>query len=148
VRGTSFYGGNPATSLAAAEDRIDATFGIVSLLCGFALQAVGYVLNLWHGDDAASSLGRAMTAIVLFLAVVAIAYGTWRKSRPYRLRKLLVEMAHWRAGNIYEGPQRNPVPYALPLFAWAGSLGIERRPDEDNVEWAKRAIKDQRRQAW
>lgn len=86
AQGSSYWGTNYAANLAAAEDRIDARFGIGSLLLGFALQALGYVLDLAKDDGAVSSWCRAWTAIALLATVVVVVFLTWRVTRRRRLR--------------------------------------------------------------
>lgn len=141
MRSTSYWGTNYAAGFAAAGDRVDATFGVTSLLVGFTLQGVGYVLALAVGGDTSSSAGHALTALLLVVAAMLTTLQFWRATRRRRFCALLIEMAHWRAVSLTEQPVRDPVTLALPLVTWAFMLGEARAADdEDDVVYVKRVF--------
>ena len=51
LRGTTFYGNSDSESFSAAEDRVDAWFGVGVLILGYALQAVEVRAQGWRVKD-------------------------------------------------------------------------------------------------
>jgi len=137
-RNTAYWGSNAPSGFAAAEDRTDGQFGVASLLFGFVLQALGYVLDLAGGASGEHSTGRALTALALLVIAVCVTLATWRGVRPRMLRALLAEMAHWHATSADKPPTRRPLADADQLASWAPGLGNLRQDDEDNWTYAKR----------
>ena len=64
----------------------------------------------------------------------------WHYTRSGRLRKLLVEMAHWRVQHVHEPLQRDPLPNAQKLAGWAVFLKEARTDEEDDSSYAKRVF--------
>jgi hypothetical protein len=141
ARTTGFYGSNHAESFSAAEDRVDAWFGVGVLIVGYFLQAVGYVLELAADNDVRNSGARAVTAALLLVVTILAAWLAWRWTRSRRLRKVLIEMAHWRAPNVRQPPDRDPLPNAERLAAWAEYRGKARDDAEDDRSYVKRVFR-------
>lgn len=140
-RHTSYLGTNAPSAYAAAEDRVDGQLGVASLLLGFLLQAVGYVLTLAHGEAPTYSAGRALTALALLAVAVVLALGVWRRIRPRLLHSLLVDMAHWTVTRATEPPVRQSRADPTALASWAAIGGEARRDGEDDRTYAKRVFR-------
>ena len=142
MRITSFWGAgmDPASGFAAAEDRVDGSFGVWVLVAGFGLQALGYVLDLAGGSSSAHSTARALTALALLVAGVVVTLGAWRLARPHLLRAVLVEVAHWEATNVTEPPTRRDVANPSALSGFAFAMGERRHDGEGDWDYAKRVF--------
>src|SRR4051812_37136264 len=97
MRHTTHWAHGASAARPAAEDRIDATFGVTYLFVGFVLQAIGYVLDLAGVTTvSADSTPRTITALVLLAAAILVAFGAWHVSHERLVRRLLLEMAYWQ----------------------------------------------------
>jgi hypothetical protein len=141
MRNASYWASNAPSALASAQDRIDGLFGVGSLLLGFMLQALGYVLDLAGvGTTTADSSARTLTALGLLTVAVVLALGAWRLSHNGLLRVLLTEMAYWQPTRADEAPTRQDRANPTNLAYWAHNLGDPRRPGEDDWAYAKRVF--------
>jgi hypothetical protein len=140
LRNTSYWGSDAPSGLAAAEDRIDGQFGVASLLVGFALQALGYLLDLARSDTSEHTTGRTLTALGLLIVAVALAWVTWRLTHRWLVRRLLIEMAHWQPTRSDEPPTRQDRANPTNLVGWGANMGELRREGEDDWAYAKRAF--------
>lgn len=113
----------------AGRDFIDGTFGLVSLIFGFLLQAVGYALLL--GREMNDPIGRsaALTGTLFLVAAGAFTLLAWLAARERLLKRYLVRVARYdNAGNPRDFPD------LLELTHFAQGLGEERRPDEYEMD--------------
>lgn len=109
----------------AGTDFVDGVFGLASLVVGFTLQAVGYVLLL--GRSSSPDVGwRSAVAAVGFVALgVAIPLVAWRFAGVAMRRRYFIQLA------CYDNMgQKHELPELADLAAYAEILGEERRPDE------------------
>lgn len=105
---------SPPDAVDRCRNRVDAEFGVSSLIVGFTLQAVGYGLQL-AGVGSGSSTSRVVTAFALGgFAAAGIALFWWR-TRTRRLVRLLIRVAKEREGK--------------------GGLG-----DEKTSEWTRKKV--------
>jgi hypothetical protein len=140
-RNATFLGSSAPGAFAAAEDRVDGQFGVAALMFGFLLQAIGYMLDLGSGDTSSPSTCRALTALGLLVLAVIAALSAGLLVRDRQLRRLLIEMAHWRATSTMEAPIREARADPNDLTAWGIAMGEPRREGENNWEYAKRVFK-------
>lgn len=140
-RHTSYWGSDAPGAYAAAEDRVDGVFGVGSLMLGFLLQAVGYVLDLARGESGTHSESRALTALVLLVIVVALTLGVWRRVRAHRVRTLLIEMSHWTSASAAQPPIRHDKADPSLLVIWGGMTGKARGTGEDDRAYAMRVFR-------
>jgi hypothetical protein len=95
IRATSYWDGNPTVAVGLAEDRADGRFGVAYLALGFAVQAIGYLLDLALAPGADASVARAAVAGGVALVCAGGAYLLWKRQRRKALLRTLVEMAHY-----------------------------------------------------
>jgi hypothetical protein len=75
----TFWGLHSGDVVARIEDRTDTEFGLVALITGFGLQAVGYALVLL-GIEAATGSAEGVTALCLGVAAGLAVWALWRLS--------------------------------------------------------------------
>jgi LPXTG-motif cell wall-anchored protein len=138
VHATSYWGGNPTVAVGLAEDRVDGRFGLLYLALGFAVQAVGYLLDLALDPSTDASLARAIVAGGLAVASGGGAYLLWKRRRRTALKGTLIEMARYDTSSAKGPPIRADAPYA-DVFDWAAVAGIP--PEELGVQGAVRPPK-------
>ncbi len=85
----SRVGGNPETARDRCSSRVDAEFGVLYLAAGFALQAVGYALEI-SGVETETGAGRLLMALGLTLIVSVSAFATYAQLRKERVDRLVV----------------------------------------------------------
>lgn len=86
----SRVGGNPETTRDRCSSRVDAEFGILYLAGGFALQAVGYALEI-SGVETETGTGRLLMALGLALIVAVSAFMAYTRLHKGRVDHLVVE---------------------------------------------------------
>jgi hypothetical protein len=116
VRSRSLLGGNSTVATGAVEDRVDATFGLLTLGLGFTLQASGYFLVL-DGQRASHSLDRALIGLALAVAVGTLAVLIWRRLRESLIRANLIQLAR------YGSADGQVEPGGLPDELWLAGYG-------------------------
>jgi hypothetical protein len=115
------------------RNSIDATFGLLCLVLGFVLQAIGYLLLL--ARDTSVSVGGEATAVALLVLVVpsTLVWIVWLKTR----RPLLISQLNQLALYDNHGTKHDrPVLEELVMFAEI--LGVERRADEYDEDGRRR----------
>ncbi len=110
LKAGSFFDGNPNVVVGGIEDRVDGSFGLVYLVLGFGLQAVGYAIDLSLAPQEDGDELRTVMAILLTTVVVGLALGYWWLRREHHIKRWLVEMAHWHASHATKEPKRAPAP--------------------------------------
>jgi hypothetical protein len=106
-------------AVAQAEDRVDAEAGVVALLVGFAIQALGYALVLREGT-ARADWPAAVVAGLLAIVVACFVLALWfALGRGRRLRVLLIEFARYD-----QGGERHTLPSGQRLREFGMELGI------------------------
>ena len=132
---------NGATTLCPyAEDRIDGRFGVVYLVLGFSVQAVGYVLELGFDTSTDPSASRALAALALAVVVGVSAYAVWERKRPGQVKRTLVEMAHYDTSSAFGPPVRRDGPYLGLLFAWGRAAGYPMGDKDSERSYAERVF--------
>jgi hypothetical protein len=81
------WGYNPHVLLARLEDRASGVVGLVGLVVGFSLQALGYVLGLWLAPSDRHGLLPAVLAASAGLAGVLIILVADRLLRPRLIQR-------------------------------------------------------------
>jgi hypothetical protein len=140
LRATSYWDGNPHTAVGLAEDRVDGRFGVRYLVLGFAVQVVGYVLDLAFDPSADASAARAFVALVLAVAAGTAAYGLWRHARPDQLKRTLVEIAHYDTSRATERPLRRDGPYLGQLLNLGRAAGYPADDHDSERSYARRVF--------
>lgn len=69
------------------ENRVDAEFGVSYLTAGFALQTIGYTLDI-AGVGSETGVCRLIAGLLLSVAAAGAAWGGWKMFRGSRLRRL------------------------------------------------------------
>jgi hypothetical protein len=138
----SFWGGNPAVAGNVARDRIDGSFGLAYLACGFGLQAVGYLVQLGLDPQTPGSVGRVLAAVLLMGLTGSIAVSGWQWTRPWFVRRRLVEMARYRLTNVDAPATREALPFAGTLAPWAraAKVGGPQATDETDRAYVRRVF--------
>jgi hypothetical protein len=118
----------------AAEDRADGIAGTMLLVIGFTVQAVTYILII--GQGSARQTGGAWAyivsaACVLITAGAAILWA--RRTRWRRIRRFLVELAHYDLGGT-----RHESPDISELITYGRILERGPFPDEDSSAYGRR----------
>lgn len=91
ARSASTRGSHAATAVALARDRADAQAGLITLIAGFALQLIGYLLSIGGvGPGRDHSVGVAVGIGVISMLVSATSAET---TRGRRVRRCLVRVA-------------------------------------------------------
>jgi hypothetical protein len=117
----------------AGTDLIDGGIGLASLLVGFLLQAIGYVLLLSREEPSSAGLNTAAAGVALLLVAAAIP---WVVRRLVRRRLLL---AYLRELALYDNMGRkHERPSLRDLVMFAEIMREERRPDEHDDQGAMR----------
>jgi hypothetical protein len=119
-----------------ARDRVMAVVGLLALVTGFLIQALGYALTLAIGSSSDKSFTRALVALALSAATVALVVGVEAATRRRRLRSLLLAIA--RADTVGEGPAGAPT--LRVLIHGAPAIGVERKKEESDADYARRAF--------
>jgi len=73
------------------RNRVAGEFGVGYLVCGFVLQAAGYLLAV-SGTPSETGSGRVIAAVVLALVVAGIAWGAWGLLHQPRIDALLADI--------------------------------------------------------
>jgi hypothetical protein len=131
-------GGTETRILNEAEDRVMGDVGIVALIVGFVLQAVGYAVAV--GVDPGHvhySTGRAFVALGLAAGCAVVWLLIERATRRPRLRRLLLRAAVARTAEVGTLPG---VPSMVVLLPGAEALGVTRRQDESDEDYVRRAF--------
>lgn len=119
----------------AATDLVDGGVGLFSLLVGFMLQAIGYIVLLGRDEPGSLGLDGAIVGGLLLVVGVAIPWLLWWLVRRRLLVWYLRELAHYD-----DRGDRRDHPSMDGLVAYGEIVGEERRPDEIddvNVDQAK-----------
>lgn len=82
------FGGGlaPAAKEGHLGNRVDAEIGLIYLGLGFALQAIGYLLNI-AGVDSGTGIDRLIVAVALALGTLPLAWLVWSLMRPRFIRR-------------------------------------------------------------
>lgn len=132
----TFLGFNPRLVVARARDKVAAQFGIGSLLTGFLLQGVAYVLTVADGTEPSpGDSGAAAFATVVGISAIVAVLGVYAAARRRLERRLLIDIAsHDRNG-------RTPRPQAETLRLLGSYWSdVEAADGEDHVSYARRAF--------
>lgn len=84
------WGGNDLAIRDRCQSRTDAEFGLVLLVSGFGLQAVGYGLEI-GGIDSQAGIKRLLVATILAIAAGALGYLTYTRLQRRRTESLYGE---------------------------------------------------------
>jgi hypothetical protein len=135
-RAGSFLGQNPSDAVAATRDKVDAVFGLCSLLTGFGVQALGYALSLAYGTDAETGADRVAVALALGVVAAGLVLFAWCMFRRRLLLRTLIQAAHYdtKTGEMADKP------FSPTLNIYAHELGYEIREDEDGLAFARRVF--------
>jgi hypothetical protein len=87
------------------RNRCDAIFGVSFLVAGFFFQAVGYGAQL-AGVQMATSTDRTVTAALLGIVAVTLAFGTWALLRGKALKWTIVSVVRAREGSGQPGDEK------------------------------------------
>ncbi len=135
IRRRSTFGGlYPGGLIGDVENRSTARIGLTSLLAGFSLQAVAYVLQLGFGPYPGHSGSRAVIGAVSAAVPALVVIVFERATRHRRFNRLIVCVARER----FEGPPGDPDLEMLAKVAeWRGE---PRRASEDDDAFASRVF--------
>jgi hypothetical protein len=89
-------------TVAQVRDRVDAEFGVGSLILGFTLQAIGYVATVLGASSSPDvGLGSAAIALAFLLVAGGSVWFIWHRVARRRVRKMLpaVALAHPAGGD-------------------------------------------------
>jgi hypothetical protein len=120
--------GSYAANVQVAENRADAQVGILALVAGFAIQAVTTVIMTGHASTLSGGWSYLVTAAWVAIPVILV----WildRRTRWYRVRSFLLELAHYQA-RTGETRQQYPDAHELTRYGWVLKEGRERKMDE------------------
>jgi hypothetical protein len=132
LRATTFWGGNPPSAVREAENRADAEFGIPTVVCGFTGQLVGLGVH----SEASHFVGYGSAAAAALIPLVAW-YWLWR---PWRAKKVAIEIAHYRVENSTSLPVRSDRPTLERLVSMGSGFGAEQRDGESDEAYVERAF--------
>jgi hypothetical protein len=76
----------------------------------------------------------------LLIVAVAMAWGTWRLTHKWLVRRLLIEMAFWQPTRADEPPTRQNRANPTNLVGWGANMGEPRHEGEDDWAYAKRVF--------
>lgn len=97
------------TAVSDAEDRVDASYGLIMCIgAGLLCQVAGVLLVLAHGSTVVGrSLGAIAAALCILLATAALTYIGHRLTRAKRVKRLLVEISHFElyGDEVLEHPE-------------------------------------------
>jgi hypothetical protein len=102
---------------------VDGRFGVAYLVVGFAVQGIGYLLDLALDPDTDASVARAAVAGGVGLVCGGGGYLLWKRQRRKALTATLIEMAHYDGNKATTPAIRGNLPHAK-LFDWAHLAGI------------------------
>ena len=120
-RSAIYPGFNSSLMVSYARDRVDGAIGLVALVVGFILQAVGYALTFGGvgGIDTNGGFRRGAAALTLSALGAAFVLLAWKLIRQPLVNRTLVGVAHL---NYEVDPmERNDKPYP-------GVLSLSREP--------------------
>jgi hypothetical protein len=122
----------------AVEDRIRGTVGLVALVSGFVLQAIGYALVLSdtpvdHGAE------EVVLGIAITLGLASLVLIGERFARPRWRDRLLVRVA-----SVGTDTQPMERPFAHVLRALGTETSRPQLADESDVEYCRRVFKSKR----
>jgi hypothetical protein len=128
--------GSYAANIQTAENRADAQVGILAIVVGFAIQAVTTVVMTGHAGTLSDGWSYPMTALWVIIPVILV----WildRSTRELRVRRYLVELAHYQ---MHSGETRQQYPDVneLARYGWILKKGRERKADENEVDYLRR----------
>jgi hypothetical protein len=135
--GATMYALEKPRATYAVEDRIRGTVGLVALVLGFSLQAIGYILYL-GGDKVEFGTEPSILAACLGIGIaVAVPLGE-RLARPRWRDRLLVQVARfdWEGGKEL---RERPVDHVLRAFG--EQTDRAKMPDESDVEYCARVFR-------
>lgn len=119
------------TARSDAEDRVDASYGLVCIGLGLVFQVVGLLLVLGNGSTVVGrSFGAIAAAVGVLLAAAALAYAGYRLTRAKRVKRVLVEIARFElyGDEMLDHPQADLLRWLGEDF---GEAARERESDED-----------------
>jgi hypothetical protein len=134
--------GSYAANVQVAENRADAQVGIAALVVGFAIQAVTTIYMTDHASPLSGGLSWLVTAAWVAIPVTLV----WiidRKTRWFRVRNFLVELAHYQT-HSGEVRQQYPDITELTRYGWILKEGREHnigKSLESDEDYAKRVWK-------
>jgi hypothetical protein len=132
LRATTFLGGNSHTAAAEAESRADAEFGLPVLLSGFLGQLIGLSVH----SEAPVCIGYPAAALCALLPL-ATWHWLWR---PWRRKRLAVEIARYRVKDSRSTPQRSDHPDLGTLVSLGIGLGEPFSSGETDEDYAVRVF--------
>lgn len=97
------------TAVSDAEDRVDASYGLMCIGAGLICQVAGVLLVLAHGSTVVGrSLGAIAAALCILLATAALTCIGHRLTRAKRVKRLLVEISRFElyGDEVLEHTQR------------------------------------------
>ena len=129
----TFAGMGAQSTVARVQDRVDASFGLLYLGAGFALQAAGYAASEAGAGSGSPGLEPFVVFVALAALAVVVALTLHRRLSPRRVRALALKVT------LLDG-------YGLPVDTPEGrdllDLGVEfgddARDDETYGDYAKR----------
>jgi hypothetical protein len=129
---TAFFDSNRQIALSGAKNRLDAIAGMIGLLVGFSLQAVGYVASLATSHTLRTGASEALVGTGLAALALSVTLITAALVRKYRLIPLLTEMARWRVDRRFE------FPLATALHGFLRAAGFAPHQGEDALAFVRR----------
>lgn len=138
LRAAGYWGSSPPTAVTNAQNKVDGWIGLISLVLGFVLQAVGYFVILSGRADDEVSVGRALAAIGLGVAAILLVLGVWRRIRRPWLKRTLIEAA--RVDSRAQPPTFREHPFGGQLRLFGVAAGFEALHDETDLAYAQRVF--------
>ena len=87
----TMWDNNQEVAVDRLRSRVDGEFGVVYLSLGFALQAIGYMLEI-NGSHADTGTGRLVAAAAMAAGAVALAWIAWGLLHRRRLDQLAAKV--------------------------------------------------------
>jgi hypothetical protein len=112
-----------AFDVRAAEDFADGKAGVLALVAGFVLQALGYALSIGGVSSHTDGWWAAVVAVTCTAVAVGAAWFVARRFRWQWTRGWLIELARWDRDGRY------PDPDAQSLLGYAKVLNRARDKD-------------------
>jgi hypothetical protein len=137
TQGGTWYSVEQPQAPYAVEDRIRGTVGLVSLVVGFTLQAVGYGLVLAKSEIEYGTTA-AIVGLLIALAVAVIVPVGERLVRPAWRDRILVKLARFDFDTGGQDLRLRPVAHVLRAFGTA--TGRPKCDEEDDVCYCLRVF--------